>query len=234
MRSFKKFLTVFVLVIGLFTTFLYNNYDLSFLTEDYVSYALEDIPDYAGKPYVVLDDNIPKFDEEDKLLSVFETYGELDSLGRVTVAYAKLGSELMPSDERESISNVTPTGWINESYDFVSGKYLYNRSHLIGFQLSGENANEKNLMTGTRSFNVEGMLPFENMVADYIKETGDRVLYRVTPVYDGNNLVATGVQMEAKSVVDNGDAVLFNVFVYNVQDGVNIDYSTGKSNLIAN
>ena len=229
MRSFKKFLTVFVLVIGLFTTFLYNNYDLSFLTEDYVSYALEDIPDYAGKPYVVLDDNIPKFDEEDKLLSVFETYGELDSLGRVTVAYAKLGSELMPSDERESISNVTPTGWINESYDFVSGKYLYNRSHLIGFQLSGENANEKNLMTGTRSFNVEGMLPFENMVADYIKETDNHVMYRVTPVFDSNNLLASGVVMEAYSVEDNGEGISFNVYVYNIEPGVSINYKDGSS-----
>ncbi|MBO5461599.1 MAG: DNA/RNA non-specific endonuclease, partial [Ruminococcus sp.] len=150
-------------------------------------------------------------------------------LGRCGEAYANICQELMPTEERGNISSVKPSGWVNAEYDFIDGKYLYNRCHLIGFQLAGENANECNLITGTRYFNVEGMLPFENMIADYVKETENHVLYRVTPIYEGSNLVASGVQMEAKSVEDDGEGILFNVYCYNVQPGVEIDYATGES-----
>ena len=193
------------------------------------SFSLEDIPAYAGDPYVVIDDNQPDFPEEDQTSTEsFETYSPLDALGRCGVAYANIGRDLMPTEDRESISSVTPTGWINKQYD---GEYLYNRCHLIGFQLAGENANEENLITGTRYMNVDGMLPFENLVADYVTETDNHVLYRVTPVFEGQNLVAGGVQMEAWSVEDAGDGVCFNVYVYNVQPGITIDYATGASSL---
>lgn len=191
------------------------------------SFSLEDIPAYAGDPYVVIDGNQPDFPEEDQTSTEsFETYSPLDALGRCGVAYANIGRDLMPTEDRESISSVTPTGWINKQYD---GEYLYNRCHLIGFQLAGENANEENLITGTRYMNVDGMLPFENLVADYVTETDNHVLYRVTPVFEGQNLVTSGVQMEAWSVEDGGDGVCFNVYVYNVQPGVTIDYATGES-----
>lgn len=185
------------------------------------------IPEYAGEPFAELNGNVPDFAEAGN--EAFETYSELDELGRCGVAYANVGLELMPTEDRESISRVKPTGWVNNKYDFIDGQYLYNRCHLIGFQLTAENANDRNLITGTRYFNVEGMLPFENMVADYIKETGNHVLYRVTPMYDGDDLVARGVQMEAKSVEDDGEGILFNVFVFNVQPGVSINYSTGEN-----
>ncbi|WP_295691702.1 DNA/RNA non-specific endonuclease [uncultured Oscillibacter sp.] len=191
------------------------------------SFSLEDIPAYAGDPYVVIDDNQPDFPEEDRTSTEsFETYSPLDALGRCGAAYANVGQDLMPTEDRGSISSVTPSGWINKEYD---GEYLYNRCHLIGFQLTGENANEENLITGTRYMNVDGMLPFENLVADYVKETDNHVLYRVTPVFEGQNLVAGGVQMEAWSVEDAGDGVCFNVYVYNVQPGITIDYATGES-----
>ena len=191
------------------------------------SFSLEDIPAYAGDPYVVIDDNQPDFPEEDRTSAAsFESYSPLDALGRCGPAYANVGRDLMPTEDRESISSVTPSGWINREYD---GEYLYNRCHLIGFQLTGENANEENLITGTRYLNVDGMLPFENLVADYVKETDNHVLYRVTPVFEGQNLVASGVQMEAWSVEDAGDGVCFNVYVYNVQPGITIDYATGES-----
>ena len=191
------------------------------------SFSLEELPAYSGDPYVVIDDNQPDFPEEDRTSTEsFETYSPLDALGRCGTAYANIGRDLMPTEDRESISSVTPTGWINRQYD---GEYLYNRCHLIGFQLTGENANEENLITGTRYMNVDGMLPFENLVADYVKETDNHVLYRVTPVFEGQNLVASGVQMEAWSVEDEGDGVCFNVYVYNVQPGVTIDYATGES-----
>ena len=191
------------------------------------SFSLEELPAYSGEPYVVIDDNQPDFPEEDRTSTEsFETYSPLDALGRCGAAYANIGRDLMPTEDRESISSVTPTGWINRQYD---GEYLYNRCHLIGFQLTGENANEENLITGTRYMNVDGMLPFENLVADYVTETDNHVLYRVTPVFEGQNLVASGVQMEAWSVEDNGDGVCFNVYVYNVQPGVTIDYATGES-----
>ena len=193
------------------------------------SVTMGEIPEYSGSPYVVIDDNEPNFDEDDMTTSSFEAYSQLDSLGRCGVAYANIGEDLMPTEKRGSIGQVKPTGWHTVKYDFVDGKYLYNRCHLIGYQLSAENANKRNLITGTRYFNVEGMLPFENLVADYVHETGNHVLYRVTPIYNGDDLEARGVQMEAYSVEDNGDGVCFNVFVYNVQPGVDIDYATGES-----
>lgn len=187
------------------------------------------IPEYTGSAYTVLNDNIPDFPEEDFTEESFETYSDMDSLGRCGVAYANIGEDLMPTIKRGSIGQVKPSGWHTVKYDSVDGKYLYNRCHLIGYQLTAENANEKNLITGTRYLNTEGMLPFENMVADYIKETGNHVLYRVTPMFDGNNLVATGVQMEAESVEDKGDGILYNVFCYNIQPGITIDYKSGDS-----
>lgn len=184
---------------------------------------------YDGKPYVVINDNNPDFTEADMTTASFESYGELDGLGRCTTAFANIGKDLMPTEKRGSIGEVKPTGWQMAKYDNVDGKYLYNRCHLIGYQLTGENANAKNLITGTRYLNVDGMLPFENMVADYIKETGNHVLYRVTPVFSGDNFVASGVHMEAESVEDNGDGILFNVYCFNAQPGIAIDYATGDS-----
>ena len=186
---------------------------------------------YDGKPYVVINDNDPDFTDADMTTTSFESYGELDGLGRCTTAFANIGKDLMPAEKRGPIGEVKPTGWQTAKYDNVDGKYLYNRCHLIGYQLTGENANEKNLITGTRYLNVDGMLPFENMVADYIKETNNHVLYRVTPVFSGDNLVASGVQMEAESVEDNGDGILFNVYCFNAQPGIAIDYATGNSHL---
>ena len=191
--------------------------------------ALSDIPEFSGEPYVVINDNEPSFPAEDFTSEGFEEYSPLDDLGRCGVAYANVGLETMPTEERGSISNVKPTGWQSVQYDFVDGKSLYNRCHLIGFQLTGENANRQNLITGTRYMNVDGMLPFENLVADYVKETENHVLYRVTPIFEGDNLVASGVQMEAQSVEDKGEGVCFNVYVYNNQPGVTIDYATGDS-----
>lgn len=182
-------------------------------------------------PYTVLNNNIPEFDETVLSETSFEQYSELDALGRCGAAMACIGTDLMPTEERGAIGPVKPTGWHTVKYDCVDGKYLYNRCHLIGFQLTGENANERNLITGTRFMNVEGMLPFENMVADFIKKTGYHVLYRVTPVFEGNNLLAEGVRIEAKSVEDDGDGICLYVFVYNIQPGVELDYSTGKSRL---
>lgn len=191
--------------------------------------SMEEIPAYAGEPYVVIHDNVPGFTQEDLVTDSYESYSELDALNRCGVVMACIGQDLMPTQERGSIGQVKPTGWQTVKYDCVDGKYLYNRCHLIGFQLTGENANECNLITGTRYLNVEGMLPFENMVADYVTETGNHVLYRVTPIFEGDNLVASGVQMEAQSVEDDGEGIAFNVYCYNVQPGVEIDYATGDS-----
>ena len=194
------------------------------------SYESTDIPAYAGNSFVILDDNKPAFSKQDReRTDAFETYSDLDELGRCGVAYANICKELMPTEERGAIGMVKPAGWHTVKYDNVEGKYLYNRCHLIGYQLAGENANEKNLITGTRYLNVTGMLQFEDQVADYVKETDHHVLYRVTPVFDGDNLVATGVEMEAYSVEDKGEGVSFHVFVYNVQPGIVIDYATGES-----
>ncbi len=193
------------------------------------SISLSEIPEYAGEPYVILQGNQPDFDLEDLTLEPFENYSELDSLGRCGVAYANICLDTMPTEPRGEIGQVKPTGWQTVKYDCVDGKYLYNRCHLIGYQLAGENANRQNLITGTRYLNVTGMLPFENMVDDYVEETENHVLYRVTPIFVGSNLVASGVQMEAFSVEDEGEGVCFNVYVYNVQPGVVIDYATGDS-----
>ena len=194
-------------------------------------YAQGEIPAYSGTPFVYLNQNVPDFTSDDYTTESYEYYSELDDLGRCGVAMACIGIDLMPTEDRGSISSVKPSGWKSVQYDIVDGKYLYNRCHLIGFQLSGENANEKNLITGTRYLNVEGMLPFENMIADYVKETENHVLFRVTPLYHGNDLVAHGVQMEAFSIEDNGDGICFHVYVYNVQPGITIDYATGNSHL---
>lgn len=199
--------------------------------EDAVTITIDEVPVYSGDPYVVINDNEPSFSSEELESNSFESYGELDDLGRCTIAFANLSSELMPQGERGSIGQVKPSGWQTVRYDSVDGKYLYNRCHLIGWQLSGENANERNLITGTRYMNTEGMLPFENMVADYIKETDGHVLYRVTPIFVEDELVARGVQMEAYSIEDAGASICFNVFVYNVQPGIEIDYSDGSSRL---
>lgn len=187
----------------------------------------------AVETYTVLNNNIPEFDEREITTTAFESYSELDYLGRCGVALACIGQEIMPTEERGAIGQVKPSGWQTVKYDIVDGRYLYNRCHLIGYQLSGENANEKNLITGTRYMNVEGMLPFENQVAEYVKESGNHVLYRVTPVFENGNLLAKGVQMEAFSVEDKGRGVSFNVFVNNIQPGIEIDYSDGTSKLIS-
>lgn len=191
--------------------------------------SLEDVPAYSGTPYVELDGNVPAFTDEELTTTAFESYSPLDALGRCSTAYACVGLETMPTEDRGSIGQVKPSGWQTVKYDCVDGKYLYNRCHLIGYQLTGENANEENLITGTRYLNVDGMLPFEDTVADYVQQTGNHVLYRVTPIFQGNELVARGVQMEALSVEDEGQGVSFNVYVYNVQPGVVIDYATGES-----
>lgn len=188
-----------------------------------------DVPEFSGEPYVVLNGNEPDFTDEEKTTESYEHYSDLDSLGRCGVAEANIGQDLMPTEKRGAIGQVKPTGWHTVKYDQVEGKYLYNRCHLIGYQLTAENANEKNLITGTRYLNVQGMLPFENMAADYVKETGNHVLYRVTPVFEGSNLVASGVLMEAESVEDKGEGILYCVYVYNVQPGININYATGDS-----
>lgn len=191
----------------------------------------EDVSEYSGNPYVVLNDNKPEFKDDEITDKSYEFYSELDSLGRCGYTMACVGKDLMPTEERGNISSVKPTGWINNKYDseLVDGGYIYNRCHLIGFQLTGENANKENLITGTRYMNVDGMLPFENMVADYVKETDNHVMYRVTPIFVGNNLLASGVQMEAYSVEDNGEGICFNVYVYNVQPGIAINYVTGDN-----
>ena len=197
-----------------------------------VSYAMENLPIYYGDDYILIDENEPKFTDEEKNSEVFEKYSELDYLGRCGVAFAKLGIESMPNEERESIGMIKPSGWQTKKYNIVDGQYLYNRCHLIGFQLSGENANEENLITCTRYMNAGVMLEFENKVANYIEETNNHVLYRVTPMFENENLVANGVQIEALSIEDNGKGIKFNVYIYNVQPGIEIDYKTGKSYLI--
>ena len=193
--------------------------------------SLSEIPEFSGSPYIEINGNEPFFEEKDFTEESFENYSNLDSLGRCGVAMACVGIDLMPTEERGSIGMIKPTGWHTVKYDCVSGKYLYNRCHLIGYLLTGENANEKNLITGTRYMNVEGMLPFEIMVADYVDETENHVLYRVTPFFEGQNLLAKGVEIEACSVEDDGEGICFNVFVYNAQPRIEIDYATGESRL---
>lgn len=190
-----------------------------------------EIPVYAGQPYTVIKDNVPDFTEEEKSCTdAFEYYGDLDTLGRCTVTFANVCPQTQPTEKRGTIGQVRPSGWHTVKYnDLIDGNYLYNRCHLIGYQLTGENANVSNLITGTRYLNVEGMLPFEDMVDDYVDETGNHVLYRVTPIFKGDELVARGVRMEAWSVEDAGTGICFDVFCYNVQPGIVIDYATGNS-----
>lgn len=193
------------------------------------SYAIENVPEYSGKPYVVINGNVPNFSSDDYTTDSFERYSELDFLGRCGVAFANVSLNTMPTTERGSIGMIKPSGWQTQKYDFVDGKYLYNRCHLIGYQLTGENANEKNLITCTRSMNTHAMLEFENQVAKYVKETSNHVLYRVTPIFLGTNLVASGVEMEAYSIEDSGKGISFHVYVYNVENGVTINYNDGTS-----
>ena len=189
------------------------------------------IPQYAGEPYTKINGNIPFFTKDQIIAQSFETYSPLDELGRCGVAFACVGQDLMPTEDRGSIGQVKPSGWHLVKYDCIDGKYLYNRCHLIGYQLTAKNANERNLITGTRYLNIKGMLPFENQVADYVQQTGNHVLYRATPIFEGENLLASGILMEGYSVEDSGAGICFCVYAYNVQPGVQIDYATGESML---
>lgn len=229
-------LIILVTIIGTVSYFLeYKSNEVSVANVNTITFDISEIPEYSQSPYCTINNNIPSFTEEDYNLGVFENYSELDSLGRCSIAYANICKGIMPKEgqEREAIGRIKPSGWQTVKYPgVVEGNYLYNRCHLIGYQLAAENANEKNLITGTRYMNVQGMLPFENQVADYIKENPqNHVLYRVTPVYQENNLVASGVQIEAYSIEDTGTGICFNVYIYNVQPGIKIDYATGKSEL---
>lgn len=240
MTKREKYTTIIVsaifIILSVFFTISDEDYSVlkniyTLLSKQDIVYDVNYVPPYSGEDYIYINNNEPVFDEQYMNSYSFEEYSGLDFLGRCGVAFANIGVELMPTEPRESIGSVKPSGWQYAKYDFVENKYLYNRCHLIAFQLTGENANEKNLITCTRHMNSESMLKFENKVASYIKKTNNHVLYRVTPLFEGSNLVATGVQMEAYSVEDNGKGIKFNVFVYNVQDGVEIDYSTGISRL---
>lgn len=222
-KLIEKLLYLVAVIIVLLIS--YKNEDASY------GYSIEDIPTYNGKSYIVLNNNIPEFDEEYINTNTFESYSDLDYLGRAGVAFANISLDLMPTDKRESIGNIKPSGWQISKYDFIDGKYLYNRCHLIAYQLTAENANEKNLITCTRQMNSVSMLEFENKVANYIKKTKNHVLYRVTPMYIEDNLLASGVKMEALSIEDNGKGIKFNVYVYNVQDKIEIDYKTGDNKL---
>lgn len=223
----KRFISLALLVIFCFSVSACSFKDESVVSSKSIS--VSDIPEYSNSAYIKIDNNIPSFKDSEMTTKSFEKYSELDNLGRCSVAYACVGKDIMPAEKRGAIGSVKPSGWHTVKYDCIDGKYLYNRCHLIGYQLTGENANNKNLITGTRYLNVEGMLPFENMVADYVKETDNHVLYRVTPIFERDNLLASGVQMEAKSVEDNGDGISFNVYCYNVQPDIVIDYKTGES-----
>lgn len=202
-------------------------------TENTQIVDLASIPAYSGTAAIEINGNVPFFSAEDQTRTdAFETYASLDSLGRCGVAYANICPEIMPTEDRGEIGSIKPTGWVQNKYPDIikeSPSYLYNRCHLIAFCLAGENANEKNLITGTRYLNIEGMLPYEEMVADYVDRTGNHVLYRVTPIFDGDNLLASGVLMEGYSVEDQGSGIQFCVYAYNVQPGISIDYTTGSN-----
>lgn len=228
----KRFISLALLVIFCFSVSACSFKDESVVSSKSIS--VSDIPEYSNSAYIKIDNNIPSFKDSEMTTKSFEKYSELDNLGRCSVAYACVGKDIMPAEKRGTIGSVKPSGWHTVKYDCIDGKYLYNRCHLIGYQLTGENANIKNLITGTRYLNVEGMLPFENMVADYVKETDNHVLYRVTPIFERDNLLVSGVQMEAKSVEDNGDGISFNVYCYNVQPDIVIDYKTGESLEVGN
>lgn len=233
----KTLIQITVAMIIVAIGYYYPNLDFNIKNNQEVetlSYNLNDIPEYSGSPYIIINNNIPNFEEKYYTTNSFETYSKLDlKLGRCGVAFANVCKETMPADdeEREDITSIKPTGWRQKKYEnIIEGGYLYNRCHLIGWQLTGENDNEQNLITGTRYMNIEGMLPFENKVANYIKENSkNHVLYRVTPIFEGDNLLASGVQMEAYSIEDDGVGICFNIYAYNVQPGINIDYKTGES-----
>lgn len=224
MRTKKqKLIAAIISVVALIGAFIIHQW------KEQEKISLSDIPLYSDSAYVAVNGNHPSFTEDQLVTEAYEYYSELDTLGRCGYAMACVGTETMPTEERGSIGQVKPSGWHTVKYDFVDGKYLYNRCHLIGYQLTGENANERNLITGTRYLNIEGMLPFENMIADYVKETQNHVVYRVTPVFQNDERLARGVQLEAYSVEDQGAGICFNVYAYNVQPGVVIDYATGES-----
>lgn len=221
-RIFKTIIILFVLIIVGFAIFFISKEEPSFI-------EINDIPEYSDYPSIVITNNEPDFKEEDYGDGSYEYYSDLDNLGRCGYSIANIGKDLMPTEPREEIGMVKPSGWHLVKYAGIDGDFLFNRCHVIGFQLTGENANPKNLITGTRYMNTQGMLPYENMVAEYIRRTNNHVLYRVTPIFEGNNLVCSGVEMEAKSVEDNGEGIKFHVYCYNVQPGVIIDYKTGES-----
>lgn len=233
-KKFRWILDIFIIFILLEGYLLFqediNRFILKFKI-NHSSYRLEEVPKYSGIAAVKINNNKPTFNDEDYQTTSFEKYSELDYLGRSGVAFANVGIDLMPTEERGSISGIKPSGWHTIKYDHIDGKYLYNRCHLIGYQLTGENANPNNLITCTRQMNTVGMLEYENKVAQYVKDTSNHVLYRVTPIYEGTNLVASGVQIEASSVEDHCKKICFNVYVYNNQSGVKIDYKTGDSSL---
>lgn len=232
--SLEQLITILIIMIGVVLTIKFMPKE-DILSQGQtgstqVSFSMSEIPEFdESTPYVVINENVPEFEEKYFTQQCFESYSKLDSLGRCGVAFANVGIDTIPTEERGTIGSVKPSGWQTVKYDFVDGRYLYNRCHLIGYQLTAENANKENLITGTRYLNVQGMLPFENEVANYIKETKNHVLYRVTPIFEGEDLVAKGVQMEAESVEDRGAGVEFNVYVYNNQPGVEINYKTGES-----
>ncbi len=240
---FSAILVVLAVIVGLITNkaFDFNDFEddsttvkvsrVTTVKADNKSYSLDNVPEYSGSAYVIINDNKPDFTEKDLTTESYEKYGKLDKLGRCTTCIACIGQDLMPTGEREPINSVKPTGWQHVEYGFVDGLSLYNRCHLIAHSLTAENANERNLITGTRYLNTEGMLPFEQKVTNYVRNTGNHVLYRVTPIFKGNELVARGVHMEGYSVEDNGKKICYNVYCYNVQPGIIIDYKTGKSKL---
>ncbi len=233
-KKLCKLVLLLIPICFLFSGCKLNDNNDKKISTDKSFYTIDNVPDFSGEPYIAINNNVPYFSDSDYTTKAFENYSGLDRLGRCGIAYACVCKETMPTEKRGSIGQVKPSGWHTEKYDIIEGKYLYNRCHLIGYQLTGENANENNLITGTRYLNIEGMLPFENMVVDYVKETNNHVLYRVTPVFDKNNLVARGVEIEAFSIEDMGDGISFNIYAYNNQPGITIDYSTGKSSLTQN
>lgn len=232
-RTIRKTITIIITLVVVLTGgyFIENNYfDKGISVKSISIEGLDSIPEYSSYPYVYIGSGNSDLLETEEWSEGYESY-TMDDLGRCSVAEAMVGEDTMPTDDREDISSVEPTGWNNKRYDseLVDGGWIYNRCHLIGYQLTGENANEKNLITGTRYLNIDCMLPFENDVAEYVKDTGNHVMYQVTPIYEGNNLVASGVVMEAESVEDNGEGIDFNVYCYNVQPGIEIDYSNGEN-----
>ena len=227
------YLKIMAIIIFSLLSYVYYQNDIeNDISKSDISYEFEEIPEYNGKSYVIINNNKPTFTEKEKTTNEFELYGELDNLGRATSTYALIGIDSMPTKERDNIGMIKPSGWHTVKYESISGKYLYNRCHLIGYQLTGENANINNLITCTRQMNIGAMLDFENKVADYIKETKNHVLYRAIPIYKESNLLAHGVHIEALSIEDNGEGINFNVFIFNVQNGIKINYKTGESMLI--